>query len=94
MFFFQVSLFSSSTVREPPACFTVTHPHLLQGLGQNIAALLLVDEDDDGRLEAVRQDLQQLLPAQHKEGNAQHAAVSVILGGRVGLPLTSSLPPT
>lgn len=45
---------------------TVTYPHLLQGLGQHVAALLLVDEDDDGRLETMRQHLQQLLPAPQK----------------------------
>lgn len=43
-----------------------TYAHLLQRLGQNVASFLLVDKDDDGRLEAVRQHLQQLLPAMHK----------------------------
>lgn len=42
-----------------------THPHLLQRFGQHVTTLLLVDKDDDGRLEAVRQHLQQLLPAPH-----------------------------
>lgn len=42
---------------------TVTYPHLLQWLGQHVATLLLVDKDDNRRLEAVRQNLQQLLPA-------------------------------
>lgn len=43
-----------------------TYAHLLQRLGQDVASFLLVDKDDDGRLEAVRQHLQQLLPAMHK----------------------------
>ena len=46
---------------------TLTYPHLLQRLGQHVDTLLLVDEDDDGRLEAARQHLQQLLPAQQKK---------------------------
>lgn len=44
----------------------MTYAHLLQRLGQNVASFLLVDEDDDGGLEAVRQHLQQLLPAMRK----------------------------
>lgn len=43
----------------------MTYPHLLQRLSQHVATLLLVDEDDDGRLETMRQHLQQLLPAPH-----------------------------
>lgn len=50
---------------EPLVLTTVTYAHLLQRLGQHVATLLLVDKDDDGRLEAVRQHLQQLLPAPH-----------------------------
>ena len=46
-----------------------TYSHLLQRLGQHVAALLLVDEDDDGRLEAAVQHLQQLLPARHTNNN-------------------------
>lgn len=49
----------------------VTYPHLLQRLGQHIATLLLVDEDDDGRLEATGQNLQQLLPASTGHRSAQ-----------------------
>lgn len=44
-----------------------THPHLLQRLGQHITALLLVDKDDDGRVEALLQNGQQLLPAGEEE---------------------------
>lgn len=39
----------------------MSYPHLLQRLCQHIATLLLVDEDDDRRLEATRKNLQKLL---------------------------------
>lgn len=53
--------------RNEDQSFQITYSHLLQRLGQHIATLLLVDEDDDGRLEAVRQHLQQLLPAPQRK---------------------------
>lgn len=40
----------------------MSYPHLLQRLGQHIATLFLVDEDDNGRLETARQHFQKLLP--------------------------------
>ena len=39
-----------------------TYAHLLEGLGQHIGSFLLIDEDDDWRVDAVVQDIQQLLP--------------------------------
>ena len=36
--------------------------HLLQALGQDVGTSLLVDEDDDGGLDAAVQDLDQLVP--------------------------------
>lgn len=40
----------------------MSYPHLLQRLGQHVATLLLVDEDDDRRLETTRKNLQKFLP--------------------------------
>jgi len=39
---------------------------LLQGFGQNITALLLVDKNDDGWIKALLQDCQQLFPGEKR----------------------------
>lgn len=51
----------------------MSYPHLLQRLCQHIATLLLVDEDDDRRLETTRKNLQKLLPinAEKKRPNEE-----------------------
>lgn len=69
------------------------YPHLLQRLGQHVATLLLVDEDDDGRLEAVRQNFQHLLPAEQRQ-KSQLADRKCVFRVDVCIRLTSSPPPT
>lgn len=53
-----------------------TYPHLLQGFGQHIATLLLVDKDDDGRIKALFQNSQQFLPAQGEERKERNKKVA------------------
>lgn len=76
---------------------TVTYPHLLQWLGQHVATLLLVDKDDNRRLEAVRQNLQQLLPAKgtlYKTFRILMQVKFLVFKINACIRLTSSLPPT
>ena len=49
-------------------CFqTRTHPNLLEGFGENVCTLLLVDEYDDRGIEPLLQYIQQLLPKINKK---------------------------
>lgn len=76
---------------------TVTYPHLLQWLGQHVATLLLVDKDDNRRLEAVRQNLQQLLPAKgtlYKTFRILMQVKFLVFKINACIRLTSSLPLT
>ena len=40
---------------------TVAHPHLLQGACKDVCPFLLVDKDDDGRIDATAEEGDQLL---------------------------------